>query len=136
MPLYSFKGHYPVEQIDNNKGWYEVPDKPVAPENKQVSWINGEWIVREPKPEDRQGWQWNWDNEKLNWVEFPYRQTIEDGWVWVETVDSETGMVSGGDWEIIFCPDDGKEYYWDKHSSSWVKAATLEDFMQQEPPTE
>ena len=69
MPLYSFKGHYPVEQIDNNKGWYEVPDKPVAPEGKEVAWVNAEWVVRDPKPQDREGYQWNWSASDKDWVE-------------------------------------------------------------------
>jgi len=62
MTLYSFKGHYPVEVIDNNKGWHEVPAKPEAPEGKEVAWLNGEWVVRDPKPADRPGYQWNWNH--------------------------------------------------------------------------
>jgi hypothetical protein len=77
MPLYSFKGHYPVEVIDNNKGWYEVPAKPEAPEGKQVAWLNGEWVVRDPKPKDRPGYQWNWNHSEMAWVECP--------WVTLET---------------------------------------------------
>jgi hypothetical protein len=75
MTLYSFKGHYPVEVIDNNKGWYEVPAKPEAPEGKQVAWLNGEWVVRNPKPEDRLGYQWNWNHSEMAWVECEYAQT-------------------------------------------------------------
>jgi len=75
MTLYSFKGHYPVEVIDNNKGWYEVPAKPEAPEGKQVAWLNGEWVVRDPKPEDRPGYQWNWNHSEMAWVECEYSQT-------------------------------------------------------------
>lgn len=77
MTLYSFKGHYPVEQIDNNKGWYEVPDKPEAPEGKEVRWENAEWVVRDPKPEDRPGYQWNWNHGEMAWVECEYPQTAE-----------------------------------------------------------
>jgi hypothetical protein len=77
MALYSFKGHYPVEQIDNNKGWYEVPAKPEAPEGKQVAWVNAEWVVRDPKPEDRPGFQWNWNHGEMAWVECEYPQTAE-----------------------------------------------------------
>jgi hypothetical protein len=72
MTLYSFKGHYPVEVIDNNKGWYEVPAKPEAEEGKEVAWLNGEWVVRDPKPEDRPGWQWNWNHNEMAWVECEY----------------------------------------------------------------
>lgn len=72
MTLYSFKGHYPVEVIDNNKGWYEVPAKPEAAEGKEVAWLNGEWVVRDPKPEDRPGYQWNWNHSEMAWVECEY----------------------------------------------------------------
>ena len=75
MTLYSFKGHYPVEQIDNNKGWYEVPAKPEAPEGKEVRWENAEWVVRDPKPEDRPGYQWNWNHDAKDWVECEYLAT-------------------------------------------------------------
>ena len=75
MTLYSFKGHYPVEQIDNNKGWYEVPAKPEAPEGKEVRWENAEWVVRDPKPEDRPGFQWNWNHGAKDWVECVYLVT-------------------------------------------------------------
>ena len=78
MTLYSFKGHYPVEQIDNNKGWYEVPAKPEAPEGKQVAWLNGEWVVRDPKPEDRPGFQWNWNHGEMAWVECEYAATAPE----------------------------------------------------------
>jgi hypothetical protein len=75
MTLYSFKGHYPVEQIDNSKGWYEVPAKPEAPEGKEVAWLNGEWVVRDTKPEDRPGYQWNWNHSEMAWLECEYVAT-------------------------------------------------------------
>ena len=78
MTLYSFKGHYPVEVIDNNKGWYEVPPKPEAPEGKEVAWLNGEWVVRDPKPEDRPGYQWNWNHSEMAWVECEYAVTLPE----------------------------------------------------------
>jgi len=79
MTLYSFKGHYPVEVIDNNKGWYEVPAKPEAPEGKEVAWLNNEWVVRDPKPADRPGYQWNWNHGEMAWVECEYVVTLPDG---------------------------------------------------------
>lgn len=78
MTLYSFKGHYPVEVIDNNKGWYEVPAKPAAQEGKEVAWLNGEWVVRDLKPEDRPGWQWNWNHGEMAWVECEYPATAPE----------------------------------------------------------
>jgi hypothetical protein len=88
MTLYSFKGHYPVEQIDNNEGWYEVPAKPEAPEGKEVRWENAEWVVRDPKPEDRPGYQWNWNHGEMAWVECPF--PIADEVVLVPPTDSLT----------------------------------------------
>ena len=88
MTLYSFKGHYPVEQIDNNEGWYEVPAKPEAPEGKQVAWVNGEWVVRDPKPADRPGYQWNWNHGEMAWVECPF--PIADDVMLVPPTDSLT----------------------------------------------
>lgn len=79
MTLYSFKGHYPVKQIDNNKGWYEVPAKPEAAEGKEVAWLNGEWVVRDPKPEDRPGFQWNWNHGEMTWVECEYAVSLPEG---------------------------------------------------------
>lgn len=77
MTLYSFKGHYPVEQIDNNKGWYEVPAKPETAEGKEVAWCNGEWVVRDPKPKDRPGYQWNWNHGDMAWIECKYSNYAE-----------------------------------------------------------
>lgn len=79
MALYSFKGHYPVEQIDNNKGWYEVPAKPEAAEGKEVAWLNGEWVVRDIKPEDRPGFQWNWNHGEMAWVECEFVASLPEG---------------------------------------------------------
>ena len=31
--------------------------------------LNWEWIVRDPKPQDRAGWQWNWNHADRAWVE-------------------------------------------------------------------
>ena len=79
MALYSFKGHYPVEKIDDNQGWYEVPAKPEAAEGKEVAWLNGEWVVRNPKPEDRPGFQWNWNHNELAWLECEYAVSLPKG---------------------------------------------------------
>jgi hypothetical protein len=101
MTLYSFKGHYPVEVTDNNKGWYEVPAKPEAPEGKQVAWLNGEWVVRDPKPADRPGYQWNWNHSEMAWVECEYPLTapevVEPDYSLVITPsDSISLVVDGG----------------------------------------
>ena len=101
MTLYSFKGHYPVEVTDNNKGWYEVPAKPEAPEGKQVAWLNGEWIVRDPKPEDRPGYQWNWNHSEMAWVECEYALTAP------EVVEPDYSLVITPSDSISFVIDGG-----------------------------
>ena len=121
MTLYSFKGHYPVEVIDNNKGWYEVPAKPEAEEGKEVAWLNGEWVVRDLKREDRPGWQWNWNHNEMAWTECRNDASASDGMVWVQELDSETGKVLHEDWKVIPMPEDGKTYHWDKNEKSWVE---------------
>jgi len=69
--LYSKLGSYPKTETDGTEGWVEVPDAPEVPWGKELRWLNGEWVVRDPKPEDRPGWQWNWNQ-------------TENGWAWVE----------------------------------------------------
>lgn len=55
-----------------------VPRPPSVPEGKQLVWLNWEWVVRDPKPEDREGYQWNWDHLSLSWVEYPLQGTPID----------------------------------------------------------
>ena len=69
MPLFSKNGSIPKPQTDGTDGWVLVPDMPACPEGKQVVWLNWEWIVRDPKPEDRDGCQWNWNHGDKAWVE-------------------------------------------------------------------
>ena len=40
-------------------------------------YLNGEWVVRDPKPADRPGYQWNWAHDGLAWVECEYAPTAE-----------------------------------------------------------
>jgi hypothetical protein len=73
--LFSKNGSIPKPETDNTEGWVEVPDKPDVPEGKEVAWLNGEWVVRDPRPEDRPGYQWNWAHELRSWVECEYPTT-------------------------------------------------------------
>jgi hypothetical protein len=76
MALYSKDGSYPKPQKDNTNGWVQVLDPPAEiPEGKELRWLNWEWIVRDPKPEDRPGFQWNWNHADKAWVECEYPQT-------------------------------------------------------------
>ena len=73
MPLYTKNGSIPTEHRSGDKaGWVIAPDKPDCPEGKEVVWLNWEWNVRDPKPVDRRGYQWNWVHDSKSWVECPF----------------------------------------------------------------
>ena len=69
MPLFSKNGSIPKPQPDGTDGWVLVPEMPACPDGKEVVWLNWEWIIRDPKPADRAGWQWNWNHADRAWVE-------------------------------------------------------------------
>jgi hypothetical protein len=77
MPLYTKNGSIPSPQTDGTDGWVLVGDKPACPDGKEVVWLNWEWVVRDPKPEDRPGYQWNWVHGTRSWVESEFPSTIE-----------------------------------------------------------
>lgn len=70
--LYTKLGSIPKPETDGTDGWIPAPDKPECPEGKQVVWLNWEWVVRDPKPQDREGYQWNWNHSEMAWVELPW----------------------------------------------------------------
>ena len=69
MPLYTKNGSIPSPQTDGTDGWVLVGDKPSCPDGQEVVWLNWEWIVRDPKPADTEGYQWNWNHADKAWVE-------------------------------------------------------------------
>ena len=48
----------------------EVPMPPEAPEGKEVVWLNWEWVIRDPKPVDREGYRWKWNHDQMQWIEY------------------------------------------------------------------
>ena len=81
MTIYTHNGSIPTELPEGvteeehlADGWIVAPDKPACPEGKEVVWLNWEWVIRDPKPEDVAGFQWNWDHGNMEWVELPYVQ--------------------------------------------------------------
>ena len=73
-------GSIPSQETDGTEGWQQAPSPPTdIPEGKELVWLNWEWIVRDPKPADRAGWQWNWNHADRAWV--------ESTWGNVETVE-------------------------------------------------
>lgn len=75
--LYSKLGSIPKPETDGTEGWIEVPDAPACPEGKEVVWWGSEWVIRDPKPQDRAGYQWNWNHGDKAWVECAYPATEE-----------------------------------------------------------
>lgn len=71
MPLYTKNGSIPSPQTDGTDGWVLVGDKPACPDGKEVVWLNWEWIVRDLKPVDTEGYQWNWNHADKAWVDCP-----------------------------------------------------------------
>jgi hypothetical protein len=63
-------GSIPSQTTDGTEGWQQAPSPPTdIPEGKELVWLNWEWIIRDPKPQDRAGYQWNWQHDTRSWVE-------------------------------------------------------------------
>lgn len=77
--LYSKNGSIPQDHTDGTEGWIEVADKPECPDGKEVVWLNWEWIIRDPKPADEVGYQWNWNHTEKAWVNLPYGPVLDGG---------------------------------------------------------
>ena len=73
MQYWTKNGSIPSTETDGTEGWQQAPSPPTdIPDGKELVWLNWEWIVRDPKPQDRAGWQWNWQHEGKTWVESPW----------------------------------------------------------------
>ena len=68
--LYTKNGSIPKPETDGTEGWLEVPDAPEAPEGKEVVWLNWRWLIRDPKPVDREGYRWKWNDDQGQWIEY------------------------------------------------------------------
>jgi hypothetical protein len=70
MQYWTKNGSIPSTETDGTEGWQQAPSPPTdIPDGKELVWLNWEWIVRDPKPQDRAGYQWNWQHETRSWVE-------------------------------------------------------------------
>lgn len=96
--MFSKNGSIPKPETDGTEGWVEVPDAPEVPEGKELAWLNGEWVVRDPKPVDRPGYQWNWAHEAQSWVECEYAQTVAElpAEPWQPTEPTTSGSIGDG----------------------------------------
>jgi hypothetical protein len=69
-------GSIPSQETDGTEGWQQAPSPPTEiPEGKELVWLNWEWIIRDPKPADRAGYQWNWNHGDKQWIECAYPVT-------------------------------------------------------------
>jgi hypothetical protein len=68
--LYTKNGSIPKPETDGTEGWVEVEMPPEAPEGKEVVWLNWQWVIRDPKPVDREGYRWKWNHDQMQWVEY------------------------------------------------------------------
>lgn len=96
MPLYSKNGGIPKPQIDGTNGWVQVLDPPEVPDGMELVWWSYEWVVRPPKPEDRDGYQWNWNHIERQWVESSYATTSIES-ITIEYADSIAADSVGAD---------------------------------------
>ena len=75
--LYSKNGSIPKPETDGTEGWIEVPDAPEAPEGKEVVWwYPPGWVIRDPKPAEREGYKWSWSQSSEQWVEYALPETV------------------------------------------------------------
>ena len=68
--LYTKNGSIPKPETDGTEGWIEVEMPPEAPEGKEVVWLNWQWVVRDPKPIDRESYRWKWNHDQMQWIEY------------------------------------------------------------------
>ena len=70
MQYWTKNGSIPSTETDGTEGWQQAPSPPTdIPDGKELVWLNWEWIIRDPKPQDRAGYQWNWQHKGKTWVE-------------------------------------------------------------------
>lgn len=75
--MWTKNGSIPQAETDGTEGWLEVPDMPVCPEGKEVVWLNWEWVIRDPKPDDRDGYRWKWNHDAYQWIEYALPATVD-----------------------------------------------------------
>jgi hypothetical protein len=76
--LYTKNGSIPKPETDGTEGWIEVEMPPEAPEGKEVVWLNWQWVVRDPKPVDREGYRWKWNHDGYQWIEYQMANVVID----------------------------------------------------------
>jgi hypothetical protein len=78
MQYWTKNGSIPSTETDGTEGWQPAPEPPTdVPTDKELVWLNWEWLIRDPKPADRAGWQWNWQHESRTWVESAWQTELQ-----------------------------------------------------------
>jgi len=78
MQYWTKNGSIPSTETDGTEGWQQAPSPPTdIPNGKELVWLNWEWLIRDPKPADRAGWQWNWQHESRTWVESAWQTELQ-----------------------------------------------------------
>lgn len=94
--MYSKNGSIPKEQTDGTEGWIEVPDAPECPEGKEVVWwYPPGWVIRDPKPMEREGYKWSWSQSNEQWVEYALPQALTTEEIVVLTSTDISTLTSG-----------------------------------------
>ena len=82
MTVYTYNGSIPTEIPPGvseedyvASGWKIAPDKPECPEGKEVVWWSYYWVIRDPKPDDYEGYQWSWNQDNQEWLNHLYIYT-------------------------------------------------------------
>ena len=109
--LYSKNGSIPYPYTDGTDGWIEVPDKPEAPEGKEVVWwYPPGWVIRDPKPADEDNVKWSWSQSTEEWIR--YELPVSDEIVLLDTegtsvdVGFTTGTTTAGMSSMIVSSND------------------------------
>lgn len=95
--LYSKNGSIPKTETDGTEGWIEAPMPPEAPEGKEVVWLNWEWVVRDPKPVDREGYRWKWNHDQMQWIEYQLPNAVVGEAPVVELVSDQVTVLASTD---------------------------------------
>ena len=94
--MYSKNGSIPKPETDGTEGWIEVPDAPEAPDGKEVVWwYPPGWVIRDPKPEEREGYKWSWSQSSEQWVEYALPQDLTTEEIVTLASTDVSALVSG-----------------------------------------
>ena len=94
--LYTKNGSIPKPETDGTEGWLEAPMPPETPEGKEVVWLNWRWLIRDPKPVDREGYRWKWNDDQGQWIEYQLPQTID-----IEQIQASTDIQALSSSDVI-----------------------------------